>query len=67
MFTNPIAILTTCPICGESYEITVEFADYLDWQSGELVQNAFPYLFPEEREMLLSGICPECWERVFGE
>ena len=41
--------------------------DYLDWSEGELVQIAFPYLSAEERETLISGICPKCWDETFGE
>lgn len=63
-----ITLITVCPFCGKENEITVKVSDYLDWQSGEvLVQNAFPYLSADEREMLISGICPTCWEEMFGE
>lgn len=30
------------------------------------VQELFHYLTPDEREVLMSGICPSCWERIFG-
>jgi len=35
--------------------------------SGELIQNAFPWLTPEEREFLLSGATPTEWDEVFPE
>lgn len=60
-------IVTTCPFCGETHEIGVNEFDYWDWQDGALVQNAFPYLSADEREMLISGICPKCWAKTFGE
>lgn len=66
MFTDPITILTACVICGEIHEITVEFEDFLDWKAGALAQNVFPYLLDGEREMLISGICPTCWDKMFG-
>lgn len=66
MFTNPIVILTTCPFCGEDHEVTVEFEDFLFWKAGKLAQDAFPYLSADEREMLISGICPTCWDKMFG-
>ena len=62
-----VTILTVCPFCGHANEVAVNEADYWDWQDGELVQNAFPYLSADEREMLISGICPTCWEKTFGE
>ena len=60
-------IPTTCPICGETNYISVESEDWYAYVNGELAQNAFPYLFADEREMLISGICPTCWNKMFGE
>lgn len=36
------------------------------WQSGTLIQNAFPTLSAGEREFIKTGITPEDWERTFG-
>lgn len=60
-FTNPHVITRTCPICGKAANVTVRAADYKAWQAGVLAQDIFPYLSPDEREMLISGICPTCW------
>lgn len=63
---NLLNVETRCPICGEYSIITVDKEDYLAWQKGDLLaQDAFPYLNVEDREMLISGICPDCWERMF--
>tara|TARA_R100000995_G_scaffold81978_1_gene55326 strand:- start:124 stop:405 length:282 start_codon:yes stop_codon:yes gene_type:complete len=40
------------------------FQDAQDWADGELVQNAFRYLYPAEREMLITGILPEDWHNI---
>lgn len=62
-----VTIITVCPFCGHANEIEVNEIDYLDWSDGELlVQDAFPYLSADEREMLISGICPKCWDSMFG-
>ena len=37
------------------------------WASGELIQNAFPNLSPDEREFLKTGITPEEWEQLYRE
>jgi hypothetical protein len=37
------------------------------WASGELIQNAFPDLSPDDREFLKTGITPEEWEMMFAE
>ena len=60
-----VTIITTCPICGLTSEVEVNLIDCLDWQDGMLVQNAFPYLSADEREKLVSGICPTCWAKMF--
>ena len=62
MFT----IDTICPFCGKTTTIKIRrVADYHAWENGALAQNAFPYLSANEREMLISGICPTCWDNMF--
>lgn len=64
---NPVIIETTCPFCGQTHEVTVDEFDYTLWESGfEKAQDAFPYLSASDRELLISGICSDCWERTFG-
>ena len=65
--TTPLVLETTCPFCGESHSIIVDTYDYFDWIDGELVQNAFPYLSVDEREMVKTGICPTCWDDMFKD
>lgn len=61
-------INTTCPSCGKTTPIQIRrVADYHAWQDGVHAQNALPYLSAAEREMLISGICPTCWENLFRE
>ena len=59
--------LAICPFCGKETELEIDFDGYIEWQSGALVQNAFPELSPSKREVLISGICPKCQEGIFGE
>ena len=61
-----VQIVTQCPFCGKGHSVWVNELDYLNWADGELTQNAFPYLSADEREMLISGICPTCWDNMFG-
>lgn len=64
---HEVCVVTACPFCGHANEVEVNEADYLDWQDGKLAQDAFPYLSTDEREMLISGICHQCWNKMFGE
>ena len=65
---RPIEIECTCPFCGQIHIVTVEEMDYRFWEAADVpAQKAFPYLSADEREMLISGICPTCWEKTFGQ
>ena len=61
------SIDTFCPICGETSAIEVAVSQYLDWQMGTLIQHAFPQLTADQREQLITGICPQCWDLSFGD
>lgn len=65
MINETTSIETRCPFCGKHTIITVEAVDFVSWMGGENAQNAFPYLSANEREALISGICPECWDKMF--
>ena len=60
-----VCVITACPFCGCANEIEVNEEDYWAWDDGMLVQDAFPYLSVNEREALISGICPDCWDSMF--
>lgn len=60
-----ITLITKCPFCGKENNVNIYFEDYLNWEAGELAQNAFPYLNPIEREKLISGICEDCQKTIF--
>jgi hypothetical protein len=48
-------------------EVLVNVDDYNQWQGGKLVQDAFPYLSADEREILISGTCGPCFDAMFSE
>lgn len=41
--------------------------DYYDWGNGKLIQDAFPYLTPDQREFIKTGITLGEWENAFKE
>ena len=61
-----ITLTIICPICGIAHSVCVRSEDYDAWQAGALAQNAFPYLTAEEREQLISHLCPICQADIFG-
>lgn len=66
-FKAPHTFVIKCPLCGKLQNVAVESADYADFLEGKHAQDAFPYLSASERELLISGICGECWNRIFPD
>lgn len=60
-----ISVVTRCPFCGKAHFTEMNEMDYLDWQDGALIQDVMPYLSAQEREHLISGICEDCWDKMF--
>ena len=58
----------SCVVCGKVHEpIVLDAEKYYRWESGESIQSVFPEMSPDEREILISGTCPECWNVLFPE
>lgn len=67
MHAQTQAIEVTCVSCGTRHTIIVPTANYRMWASGQAkIQHALPMLSSSERELLISNICPKCWDRLFG-
>jgi hypothetical protein len=64
-----------CLACGNNHELETppEVSDedvlnaYKEWQMGAFIQDVMPWLSAGQREILISGISPECWEQMFGK
>ncbi len=52
-----------CPFCGDVNIIKVHKVSLEAYNNGALAQDAFPNLTAAEREMIITGICPKCWDR----
>lgn len=55
----------TCSKCGKTYEFPV-FVDDLEkyTKRQEHIQYVLPYISPEYRELIISHICPTCWDEI---
>lgn len=58
-------ITRPCPECQRTNEVEVKVEDYVSWRNGMHIQHAFPYLNSDDREVLMTGICPECWDTLY--
>jgi predicted RNA-binding Zn-ribbon protein involved in translation (DUF1610 family) len=61
-----ISLEMVCPFCGQVHSVEVSETSYVMYKAGELAQNAFPYLSKVEREQIISHLCPDCQEVIFG-
>ncbi|RLK63172.1 hypothetical protein D3H64_06155 [Atopobacter sp. AH10] len=55
----------TCIACNKSYDLAVNSEDLERYEQGEYAQNAFPYLASSERELIISGLCGDCFNDLF--
>lgn len=62
-----VKVIATCMNCHVKYELELKEEDYIKWRSGTLIQNAFPYLSDDDRELLISEICGKCFDKLFPE
>ena len=56
-------------ISGEinSIDLPITEEQIVRFESGELIQRAFPQLTAEQREFILTGITPEEWKVAFPD
>jgi len=57
-----------CPICGSHNKVMVNEDDYIKYRKNTnmFIATAFPYLTIDERELLISGTCPTCWNKYLN-
>lgn len=56
-----------CMGCGSSTTFTMSEEQFNRFRAGEHAQRIFPAWSPEDRELLISGTCPSCWEEMWAE
>lgn len=61
-----ITVMTPrCVVCKEVTYVSLVREKYEAWQGGAFIQDAFSDLSVSDREMLISGTHPACWDRLF--
>lgn len=62
-----VNLVCDCIRCKASHIMHVHDAD-LDryYNTNSLIQECFPYLSTEEREMMITGFCPACQEEIYS-
>ena len=67
-----IKVTEQCMCCGAVVPLLVYEEDYNEFKytprnQRRNVQDIFPYLTNEDREMFLSHTCPTCWNDMFPD
>lgn len=60
-------LILTCPMCHSKAEVEVSGHQLALLRSGELIQRVFPDMDAGLRERFISGMCPECWDKIMKE
>ena len=57
------------PVSGvrHTMDLDVTTKQIVSWEKGEMIQNVFPNLTPEEREFIKTGITTAEWDSMFGD
>lgn len=60
-----------CPFCGQTQELHMtadQYARYCKWAAKRgPIQDILPDLTADQREQLMTGICPTCWDSMLYE
>ena len=60
-------IVRDCTFCGKGAVTVVPAQGLWDWEHGTFAQNAFPNLTASEREQVMTGTHPECWDKFMSD
>ena len=55
----------TCLECNTNQTIVLDKERYIKWQTGTSIQRVFPEIDLDTRELMISGICGSCFDKLF--
>lgn len=57
----------TCNVCKVAHIIRVPRAGYMSWLKGARIQDVMPNISADDRELLISGMCGKCFDKLFED
>lgn len=60
-------ISKTCFYCENRYVFVVPVKAYDAWKGGAFIQDAFPDMSMNDRELLISGACGPCFDSIMPD
>lgn len=64
MRLGPDLVRCTCIECGTEYQVPLTVEQEQRSAAGELIQNVAPELEEDQRELLISGMCTDCFDEL---
>jgi hypothetical protein len=61
-----VIVSNRCVFCSTEHQIELDRTRYNRWVAGGHIQVVFPTMTPSQREVLISGTCPDCWDKHMG-
>lgn len=58
-------MIVRCAMCKKEYDIPITDGQLRRWRDGAFIQDAAPELRPDQRELLISQTCGECFDKLF--
>lgn len=66
MGTDVVVVERTCRVTGEEFTFDVTRQEWDRWQGGTLIQNVWPDMPADHREIMQTGWTPAEWDVIFG-
>jgi hypothetical protein len=55
-----------CMICKKVSDIELDSDKVKAWSNGAHIQNVWPELSADERELIMTGTHPACWDKLMS-
>lgn len=55
----------TCKVCKKAHDVNISGVQLRAIHEGNHVQDVAPHLSADDRELLISGICGTCFDKMF--
>jgi len=62
-----VSVSVRCPFCRGYSFVVVDKEGWDKFEDGAFVQDAFPWLNSDDREVLVSGVCRPCWSMMMED
>jgi hypothetical protein len=62
-----VEITARCNVCDYAQVIKTTANDIIAWGHGYLAQEVFDYLAVDERELLISKTCGQCFDKIYPQ